>query len=258
MKLISLASGSKGNSYYINSGSTSILVDAGLSAKQLSIRMHDMDIDPSKISAVFITHEHVDHIGGLRVFAKKTDIPVFMNEKCLLSAKEKYKLDEIKDIHLFNTGHIIDYQDIRIHPMSISHDTSDPVCFTLDDGKYMTGIVTDLGKMNTLVLTNLKKLDTLILESNHDLNMLKANSRYPEYVKQRIRSAHGHLSNSQSAEAAVEIIAHGKLKHLMLAHLSENNNTEAQAALTYDRYFKEAGIDLPYSFAKQHQAVKMQ
>lgn len=257
MKLISLASGSKGNAYYISNGSTSILIDAGLSAKQLSLRMQNMDIDPGEISAIFVTHEHVDHIGGIRVFSKKMNIPVFMNEGCFTSAKERYKLDELPDMRLFETGHIIDYQDFTLHPLRISHDTSDPVCFTIDDGHESLGIVTDLGKMNTLVSTKMRKVDALVLESNHDLDMLKTNPNYPESVKQRIRSIHGHLSNIQSAEAAVEIIRNGKIKRLMLAHLSEKNNTEAIARRTYERIFKDAGIDLPFIFAKQHEAVEL-
>lgn len=258
MNIISLASGSKGNSYYIRSGSTSVLIDAGLSAKKLSERLLDVNVDPFEISAVFVTHEHVDHIGGVRVFCKKMDIPVYINHDCFASAKDKYKLEEINNIHLFNTGDIIDYQDFRLHPLSVSHDTSDPVCFTIDNGKQLTGIVTDLGKMNTLVSTNMRKVDSLILESNHDLMMLKNNPHYPEYVKQRIRSNRGRLSNSQSAEAAVEIIKNGKIKKLMLAHLSEKNNSEIQAKATYDKIFKEAGIDLPFSFAKQNKPVELQ
>ena len=255
MKIISLASGSKGNSYYISSGRTSMLIDAGLSAKSISLRLLSAELDANSISAIFVTHEHIDHIGGVRVFAKKMNIPVFMNSSCFNTAIERYKLNEINDIHLFETGHIIDFQDVALHPLRVSHDTSDPVCFTVDDGKHPLGIVTDLGKMNMLVSTKLRKVESLILESNHDLQMLKANTQYPEYVKQRIRSVHGHLSNTQSAEAAVEIIKNGKLKKLMLAHLSEKNNSEAQVKTTYDRIFKEAGIDLPYSFAKQNEPV---
>ncbi len=212
MQVISLSSGSKGNSYFVKSGKTSILVDAGLSAKQLSLRLLDADSDASEIDAIFITHEHIDHIRGARVFAKKMNIPVFMNQGCYDSARERYKLEEINDIHLFETGLVFDYQDITIHPLRVSHDTADPVCFTIDDGKHTLGIVTDLGKMNTLVSTNLRKVEILILESNHDLLMLKNNQHYPEYMKQRIRSNRGHLSNTQSAEAAVEIIKNGKLK----------------------------------------------
>ena len=258
MKIISLASGSKGNSYYVSNGKTSVLIDAGLSAKSLSLRLLAAELDPNSISAIFVTHEHIDHIGGVRVFAKKMNIPVYMNSGCYTAALERYKLKEIKNIHLFDTGHSIDFQDIMVHPLRVSHDTSDPVCFTIDDGKHLLGIVTDLGKMNKLVSTKLRKVESLVLESNHDLLMLKANTQYPEYVKQRIRSIHGHLSNTQSAEAAVEIIKNGKLKKLMLAHLSEKNNSEAKVKITYDRIFQEAGIDLPYSFARQHEPVKMQ
>jgi phosphoribosyl 1,2-cyclic phosphodiesterase len=254
MQLISLASGSKGNSYFVSSGKTSVLIDAGLSAKQLSLRLLDVGSDASQINAIFITHEHIDHIRGARVFAKKQNIPVFMNQGCFDAARERYQLEEIQDIHLFETGVPFDYQDVIIHPMSITHDTADPVCFTIDDGKQSLGIVTDLGKMNKLVSTKLRKVDALVLESNHDLDMLKNNKNYPENIKQRIRSNRGHLSNVQSAEAARDVIEHGKLKQLILAHLSENNNTERQSKKTYLRIFKEAGIDLPFSFAKQYQA----
>jgi phosphoribosyl 1,2-cyclic phosphodiesterase len=252
MQITPLASGSKGNSYLVCSTDTRILIDAGLSAKQLSLRLQDAGSDASEIDAVFITHEHIDHIRGARVFAKKMNIPVFMNQGCYDAARERYKLDEIVDIRLFETGLVFDYQDIAIHPLRISHDTTDPVCFTIDDGKHTLGIVTDLGKMNKLVSTNLRKLDALILESNHDLQMLKLNPNYPESIKQRIRSVHGHLSNTQSAEAARDVITQGKLRHLTLAHLSENNNSENQTEKTYKRIFKEVKIDLPFSFAKQH------
>ncbi|RKY55529.1 MAG: MBL fold metallo-hydrolase, partial [Candidatus Neomarinimicrobiota bacterium] len=196
-----------------------MLVDAGLSSKQLALRLLDVGSDASQINAIFITHEHIDHIRGVRVFAKRQNIPVFMNPGCFNAAREKYKLEEIQDIHLFETGVPFDYQDVRIHPMSITHDTVDPVCFTINDGKHALGIVTDLGKMNKLVSTKLRKVDALVLESNHDLDMLKNNINYPENIKQRIRSNRGHLSNVQSAEAARDIIEHGQLKQLMLAHL---------------------------------------
>ena len=254
MQLISLASGSKGNSYLVKTGKTTLLVDAGLSAKQLALRLLDVGSDASQINAIFITHEHIDHIRGARVFAKKMNIPVFMNQGCFDAARERYQLDEIQDIHLFETGVPFDYQDVIIHPMSITHDTVDPVCFTIDNGKHSFEIVTDLGKMNKLVSTKLRKVDGLVLESNHDLEMLKNNKNYPENIKQRIRSNQGHLSNVQSAEAARDIIMHGKLKQLLLAHLSENNNTEKISKKTYLRIFKDAGIDLPFSFAKQYQA----
>ncbi|MEA2078143.1 MAG: MBL fold metallo-hydrolase, partial [Candidatus Marinimicrobia bacterium] len=233
-------------------GKSSILIDAGLSAKQLVLRLQDVDTDASDIQAIFITHEHIDHIRGARVFAKKMGIPVFMNRGCYDAAEERYKLNEIQDIHLFETGLPFDYQDFMIHPLRITHDTLDPVCFTLDNGKHSLGIVTDLGKITTLISNHLKKLDALVLESNHDLNMLKLNTHYPEKVKQRIRSSYGHLSNTQSAEAARDVILKGKLKHLMLAHLSENNNSEKQTQKTYEHIFKDADIDFSFSFAKQH------
>lgn len=252
MLITPLASGSKGNSFLIESASTKILVDSGLSAKQLVLKIEETGIYASDISAIFITHEHIDHIGGTRVFAKKFNIPVYMNEACYISAKERYKLDEIRDIRFFETGKLFDHQDLSIHPLRVTHDTVDPVCFSIDDGKHKIAIVTDLGKITTLISTHLKYVDALVLESNHDLNMLKSNPNYPENIKQRIRSSYGHLSNNQSAEAARDVIMNGKLKYLILAHLSENNNSEIITYKTFKSIFDDAQIDLPFSFAKQH------
>ncbi len=252
MIITPLASGSKGNSYLIESASTKILIDAGLSAKQLALRLENADYNPDDISALCITHEHGDHIGGVRVFAKRYNIPVYMNEACYKSAREKYKLDEINDIRFFETGKAFDLLDLNIHPMLVTHDTVEPVCFSVEDGIHTAAIVTDIGKMNKLVAVNMKKVDALVLEANHDLLMLKMNPNYPEKIKQRIKSDLGHLSNDQSAQAAIEIISRGKLKHLTLAHLSENNNSEKIVLKTYQKYFKEHGIDLPINLAKQY------
>lgn len=252
MEIIPLASGSKGNSYLIRSGGSHILIDAGLSAKQLCLRLQDSGTDATKISAVFITHEHVDHLRGVRVFAKKFGIPVYMNSACFDNARLQYQLEQIADIRLFKTGQSFDYQDFNIHPLSVSHDTSDPVCFSISDGKSNLGVITDLGKVSTLVHTAAMKMDALILEANHDLLLLKQNPNYPENVKQRIRSNRGHLSNEQSAEFARDLIMKGRLKQLILAHLSEQNNNEARIRTAFDRIFGEAGLDLPYSCAGQY------
>ncbi|MBW6458166.1 MAG: MBL fold metallo-hydrolase [FCB group bacterium] len=251
MELIPLASGSRGNSYLIRSGKTTVLIDAGLSAKQLCMRLRDSGVEPESIDALFITHEHVDHIGGARVFSKQFAVPVFMNAACYAAACIPCKLEALQNIHLFDTGLLFEFQDIMIHPLSVSHDTSDPVCFTVSNGNISLGVITDLGKVSTLIHTHAKRLDALVLESNHDLNMLKTNTRYPEKVKQRIRSNRGHLSNIQAAEFARDIILHGKLRFLMLAHLSEQNNTVEQCTRTFTEIFTPHDIDLPFSFARQ-------
>ncbi len=255
MRVVPLASGSKGNSYYVSSGGSSILIDAGLTAKELTRRLLLSGIDPLTINALFITHEHIDHIRGARVFSRQYRIPVFMNRGCLSAANERYELDDLPDIRLFETGLSFDFQDFMIHPLSISHDTVDPVCFAIEDGKNTLGIVTDLGKVTTLVHTRAMRFDAMVLESNHDLMLLKTNPRYPEHVKQRIRSNRGHLSNEQAASFARDVILRGKLRHLLLAHLSEQNNTEELSASTFLHAFSEDRIDLPFSFAKQYVPV---
>lgn len=253
MILQTLASGSKGNSIFIRSGETRILIDAGISCKQLSLRLQMIDEMPEKIQAIFITHEHSDHIQGARVFAKKYNIPVYMNQAAFQSASSRYKLEEIPDLRFFSAGDNIIFNTVRLHAHSVSHDTADPVCFTIDDGKVKAGILTDLGKSNTLLQTRGMELDILLLESNHDLGMLKKNIRYPEYLKQRIRGNQGHLSNIQAVELATLLIEKGKLKHLILGHLSEENNRADLALSTFSKAFEKAGIHMDVAVAPQHE-----
>lgn len=222
-----LASGSKGNAIYISDGTCSILVDAGLSGKAIELRMHERGLDPSALTAVLVSHEHSDHIQGVGVLSRRYRLPVYIAKNTLKAAPQLGKLHEVNH---FECGQGFSIGKLSIHPFSISHDAADPVGFTFQQNGTKIGIATDLGIATTMVKENLKSCSLLILEANHDPNML-INGPYPWPLKQRIKSRSGHLSN-QDSKVLLSEIQHDRLKHVVLAHLSETNNTPETAYQT--------------------------
>lgn len=221
MRFAVLSSGSKANCTFVESGSTRILIDCGLSAKQTEVRLRLLGIDPDSIQAIVVTHEHSDHINGIPVFVKKRKIPVFAN------AGAAQSLESILSLELFETGKSFTVGSLEFDPFSIIHDAVDPVGFVIRAEGFKFTQVTDLGKVTPLVINAVKDAHALVLESNHDLEMLYA-SEYPWELKQRINSSHGHLSNDAAAELLTEVL-HSDLMHVVLGHLSENCNTPARA-----------------------------
>jgi phosphoribosyl 1,2-cyclic phosphodiesterase len=220
-----LASGSKGNCIYFGTKKTKILIDCGLSGKAIKEKLAEIGVDLDDIQAILITHEHTDHIAGLRTLAFKHNIPVLANSE---TAKGIYAaLQMCPRFKIFTTGETFVFEDIAIHPFSIQHDTPDPVAFTLQVDGVKVGICTDLGFASTLVRYHLQDCDYLYIESNHEPAMVHACSRPPIY-KQRVLSRSGHLSNEACATLLSEII-HPKLKHIHLAHLSQECNTPQTA-----------------------------
>jgi phosphoribosyl 1,2-cyclic phosphodiesterase len=239
-----LASGSRGNSTIVQSSSTRLLVDAGISCRETFKRMKAAGDDPHSLSAILITHEHTDHVSGLLVLARKLKIPVFMTgathqawSRALRDADgERPKLDRLE---LFSSGHSFHIGDIGVTPFTIPHDAADPVGFTFRAEGMKVAIATDLGYMPPSVRDQLRGCDLLVLESNHDLEMLRVGS-YPWSVKQRVMSRVGHLSNSALAEF-FSTDYDGSASYIVLAHLSEENNhpelarREAEKALSSRR-----------------------
>jgi phosphoribosyl 1,2-cyclic phosphodiesterase len=222
-----LASGSRGNSTIVQSSSTRLLVDAGISCRETFKRMKAAGDDPHALSAILITHEHADHVSGLLVLARKLKIPVFMTgathqawSRALRDADgERPQLDRLE---FFASGHSFHIGDIAVTPFTIPHDAADPVGFTFRAEGIKVAIATDLGYMPASVRDQLRGCDLLVLESNHDLEMLRVGS-YPWSVKQRVMSRVGHLSNSALAEFfATDYDGHAS--YIVLAHLSEENN----------------------------------
>src|SRR5258708_34563058 len=222
-----LASGSRGNCTVLSNSTASILVDAGLSCRETLKRMKTAGEDPQKLKAIVISHEHIDHVAGLRVLARKLEIPVYITEATYQSWRKSTKDLEGKPAKLerrehFQAGRSFSIADITVMPFTIPHDAVDPCGFTFKADGIKVGIVTDLGYLPFSVKDHLRGCDGLMIESNHDLEMLR-NGPYPWMVKQRVMSRVGHLSNTALAEF-FEKDYDGGAAFLVLAHLSEHNN----------------------------------
>lgn len=219
MRVCSLASGSQGNALYIESRQSRILVDAGLSGRELGRRLDQIGVEADELDAVFVTHEHQDHIRGLGVMARRHRLPVFSHDETLRAIP---KLGHIEDRREFETGQSIVFRDLMVRSFPITHDAVAPVGLTVETDEGKIGIATDLGMSTSLVSDRLKECRVLVLESNHDEKMLR-DGPYPWHLKQRISGNHGHLSNSDSAQLLRQLIWPG-LDMVLLAHMSEQNN----------------------------------
>lgn len=222
-----LASGSQGNSALIASSTTRVLVDAGLSCREITRRLRASGEDPSGLDAILITHEHSDHVAGLRVLADKYQIPVFMTGATHQAWKREARDSKgqpccLDSLEVFEAGRSFEVGDICITPFTIPHDAVDPVGFTMRVDGVKISIATDLGYLPGSVKHHLRGSDVLLIESNHDLEMLR-NGPYPWVVKQRVMSRVGHLSNEALAEFLVTDYD-GSAAYVILAHLSEQNN----------------------------------
>ena len=227
-----LASGSKGNCIYFGTENTRILIDAGISEKKVKSALDTFDITLKDIDAILITHEHTDHIKGLVTLAMRYKIPIFANADTAKAIHDT--LGECPKFKIFSTGETFEFGDIEVHPFSIQHDTLDPVAFTIRTGSLKCGFCTDLGFVTTLVKNNLKDCDYLYIESNHQPSMVYASSR-PATYKQRVLSRQGHLSNDECADLLLDIF-NPKLKHIHLAHLSQEcNSPELALKITQDK-----------------------
>ncbi len=220
-----LASGSRGNAVYISSGSTSLLVDAGLSGAELERRLKLRGISPEELDAIVVSHEHDDHLRGVGVLARKHSLPVYISPETETEAHEK--LGRIETIRHFCCGIDFFIGDISVHPFSTSHDACDPAGFTFSMNGCKIGIATDMGAATRMVKYRLRGCSCLVLEANHDPRMLEEGP-YPWPLKQRIKSRTGHLSNDDSRSLLMDVMHEG-LSHVILAHLSGTNNTPEKA-----------------------------
>ncbi len=245
LAVCTLASGSKGNATYISDGQTSILVDAGLSGVELERRLAARGLAPQNLDAIIVSHEHADHIKGVGILSRRYHLPVYINQKTVQASPQLGRLHELR---LFECGRTFNIRRLSVHPFSISHDAEDPAGFTIGQNGITIGIATDLGVATTMVKEHLKRCALLILEANHDPQMLETGP-YPWPLKQRIKSRVGHLSNQES-KTLLEQLQHEQLQHVILAHLSENNNTPEKA---FDEVAKAlTRCDARLSVAGQH------
>lgn len=248
-----LASGSKGNSIYVGSKNTKILIDAGLSAKATQERLAQINVDIKEIDAILITHDHTDHILGLKVLAMKHGIPVLANSETAKGIVN-YLKGSCPKFKIFSTGETFEFGDMEIHPFSIQHDTLDPVAFTIKVENLKLGFCADLGFATSLVQNKLRDCDYLYLEANHEPSMVHSSAR-PMIYKQRVLSRTGHLSNEACGQLLCEV-AHSNLKHIHLAHLSSECNTPERALEIVRECLTKRGINLEMCVAPQHQISK--
>ncbi len=221
-KFCSLYSGSTGNSLFIETNDTRILVDTGESCKKITEALSNIDVSMDSINAIIVTHEHIDHVKGLGTISKKFNIPVYANSETWDAMPlQKDKIDEI-NIRTFNLNESFEIRDLKINPFSIPHDAANPCGFNIYYNDNKISIATDLGHINSEILHNLENSSFILLESNYDPNILKC-SPYPYHLKQRISGPNGHLSNDIAGKTISHLINTG-LKQVMLGHLSKENN----------------------------------
>ena len=234
MKVCVLSSGSKGNTTYIETNQAKILIDAGNSSKYILEKLTSLNVNPSDLDAILITHIHVDHVKGLPVLLKRINPCVYMTEKMY-----PY-LDYIENYHLIDTE-TFDIKDIHVEVIHTSHDTEDSLGYIINNEDKSLVYITDTGYINRKYFDLLSNRNLYIMESNHDVEMLN-NGKYPFELRQRILSDKGHLSNYDSAKYLAKFIG-DKTKYILLAHLSEENNTEEIAYKTLtDRLNKETEL----------------
>ncbi len=214
-----LGSGSKGNSTLIRDDSFVLLIDNGFSGKELEKRLALQGVHGKDIDAILISHEHNDHIKGVRIVANRYNIPVYANKSCI-AASDLVDIPEL--VNTISAGDSFMLGPFEISPFTVSHDSVDPLGFVVKKEKNSIACVTDLGFVSNLITEKLKGCKLVILEANHDLEMLR-NGTYSWSLKQRVMGKFGHLSNASMADALRDIIGHG-LEHVFLAHLSDENN----------------------------------
>lgn len=231
MRLCSIASGSSGNCIYVGSDTTHLLVDVGISGKKAEQGLNELNLNVRDVGGILITHEHSDHIGGLGVLARKLNVPIYATKGTIAAMKSCKSLGNI-DNSLFceitpDSKFMIG--DIFVKSIRISHDAAEPVAYRFESEGKTAGIMTDLGTYNDYIVENLTGLDMVLLEANHDIRMLQVGP-YPYYLKQRILGDRGHLSNEASGRLLASLL-HDNMKHVMLGHLSKENNL---AELAYE------------------------
>ncbi len=224
MRFQPIASGSSGNCCYIGTERTHVLVDVGISRKRTALALKDLDLDLKDLGGILITHEHSDHIQGLPMIMKATEMPVYATRgtiAAILSGSRGRDLDPLRFVEIradvpFSVG------DLTVRPMTISHDAAEPVGYRLENQGKKAAVCTDLGCYTDYTIDCLKDSDVLLLEANHDVNMLQVGP-YPYQLKQRILGNRGHLSNSASGKLLTEVL-NDHMKRIWLGHLSQENN----------------------------------
>lgn len=244
MRLCSIASGSSGNCIYVGNTDTHLLVDTGISKKRIEDSLDKLGIPGNDLNGILITHEHSDHIQGLGVFCRKYRIPVYATKGTIHGILHCKTVGDIPNELFREIRSDQDYTlgSMLIKPFTISHDANEPIGFRIEDVEKSVAVATDLGQYDNYIINKLEQLDAIVLEANHDTHMLEVGP-YPYYLKQRVLGCCGHLSNELAGRLLCQIL-HPNLKHIILGHLSKENNFPE---LAYETVKLEVTMsDVPY------------
>ena len=250
MRVSVLSSGSKGNCTYIETENHKILIDIGTSSLYVEKSLKSIGVDPNDIDIILITHAHIDHVNGLRVFSKKYNPQVYISEKIL-------KESNLKIENVSSEEDIIVNSDINIRSIKLSHDVTDIKGYVIEEKDKSIVYITDTGYINENNFEYIKNKNIYVFESNHDIEKLMNNPNYPHHTKIRILSDKGHLSNKDSAYYLTRLIGENT-REIILAHLSEQNNTEELALSTINETFERKNIDFKnIRIARQNEMTEL-
>ncbi len=252
LSLTILGSGSSGNCAVVRNARTCLLLDAGLSGRQIMLRLEMVGLKPEDLDGVLLTHEHGDHTQGLEMLCRKHEVPLLCTsltrETLLQSSFTKAK----PRWRLLQSGTAFEFQDLRIESFSVPHDAVDPVGFVINDMHSRLGVLSDVGFITNLIRDRLSGSHTLFIEANYDAPLLDADTKRPWSIKQRISGRHGHLSNEQAAELMLSV-AHGGLRNVVLGHLSDDCNHPDTAKKKISAALSQAGFpDVAVHCAQRH------
>ena len=235
-----LGSGSAGNSALVATDHCKVLIDGGLSARQLVLRLELCGVTAEQLDGVLLTHEHGDHICGLEVLCRKFNVPIYSNALTAESVRGDGAFEAHRNWRIFATGTEFSICDVTVQTFPVPHDAVDPLGFVFHAGSGSLGFVTDLGYVTKLIVERLREVQTLVIETNHDEKLLQNDTHRPWPVKQRIQSRHGHLSNTAAA-GVIEDLLPGKIERVVLGHLSRDCNTPALALSTVRASLEKCG-----------------
>ncbi|MGM0379878.1 MAG: MBL fold metallo-hydrolase [Bacillota bacterium] len=257
LEFCSLASGSKGNSQFISTKNSSLLIDAGMSGKYIENALKSIDKKISEIKGILVTHEHTDHISGVGVLMRRYNFPLYITKNTFGEIKDKIGKIDMEKVNFIKKNEKFKINDLTIEPYEISHDAIEPLGFIINYRNKKISLATDLGHAPNKLIKKIKDCDLLFIESNHDESMLES-GKYPYFLKRRVLSNHGHLSNDAAGSVIKEVIKHGRVKNILLAHLSKENNFPELAFQTVKNYMMEfdqnlvKDISLDMTFRKKN------